>query len=265
MVPNILSIAGFDPGGGAGVLADMKTFAALRCHGLAAVTALTVQNTQGVADVHVVPAEFVAAQVDALFDDIDIAAVKIGLLASTAIVEAVAQSLAKYRTTALVLDPVLAATSGDPLAVGDIAGAMLRHLAPLVTLVTPNLAEAASLADGPMPTTLAGMHRLTEELHQRGFEAVLVTGGHLDGTEVTDVLFDGHSHHTFAAPRIATHNTHGTGCTFSAAIAAELALGLDLIPAIRAAKAYVTQALAAADELDVGHGPGPLNHFYQFW
>ncbi len=265
MVPNVLSIAGFDPGGGAGVLADIKTFAALRCHGLAAITAVSAQNTQGVAGIHVVPAEFVGEQIDALFADIDIASVKLGMLASPAIVRMVAQSLAEHRGRPVVLDPVLAASSGDQLAIGDVTAALLHHLAPLVALVTPNLAEAALLAEAPVPTTIAGMHKLAEQLHRRGFKSVLVKGGHLEGATAEDILFDGTSHHSFSAPRIATRNTHGTGCTLSAAIAAYLALGLDLIPSIAAAKDYVCGALAGADELDVGHGPGPLHHFYRFW
>ncbi len=265
MVPNVLSIAGFDPGGGAGVLADIKTFAALRCHGLAAVTAVTAQNTQGVQGIHVVPAEFVAKQIGALFADIDVASVKLGMLAAPAIVETVAQSLAEYRGGGIVLDPVMAASSGDRLAIGDVADALLCYLAPLVTLVTPNLAEAALLADAPIPTTIAGMHKLAEQLHRRGFKSVLVTGGHLEGATADDVLFDGTSHRSFSAPRVATRNTHGTGCTFSAAIAAHLARGLALIPSIEAAKDYVSGALARAGELDVGRGPGPLHQLHRFW
>lgn len=265
MAPNVLSIAGFDPSGGAGVLADTKTFAALRCHGLAVVTALTAQNTQGVAEIHVVPAEFVAAQLGALFADIDIAVVKIGMLASPGIVKAVAQSLAEHRGAPVVLDPVLAASSGDPLASGDVANALLQHLAPLITLLTPNLAEAACLAEAPVPTTMAGLHKLAEQLHGRGFKSVLVKGGHLKGVTADDIFFDGMSHHTFSAARIATRNTHGTGCTLSAAIAANLALGLDIIRSIEMAKDYVCGVLAAAEDLDVGRGPGPLHHFHRFW
>jgi hydroxymethylpyrimidine/phosphomethylpyrimidine kinase len=265
MHPNILSIAGFDPSGGAGVLADIKTFAALRCHGLAAITALTAQNTQGVVGIELVPAEFVGAQIDALFADIDIASVKLGMLAAPAIVETVGQRLKEHRPRYVVLDPVLAASSGDQLASGDVAAALLRHLAPLVTLITPNLAEAARLAEVQVPTTLAGMHKLAEQVQRRGFKSVLVKGGHLDGGTSDDILFDGASHKTFSAARIEARNSHGTGCTLSAAIAAHLALGLDLVQSIEAAKAYVTHALARADELDVGRGSGPLNHFHKFW
>lgn len=265
MTPNVLSIAGMDPSGGAGILADCKTFAALRCYGAAVVTALTAQNTQGVAGIQLVPAAFVAAQLDALIADIAIAAVKIGVLGSADIVAAVAQRLAKHPEIPVVLDPVWAASSGDPLAIGDVAAAMLADLAPVVTLVTPNLAEAARLAAAPLPATLAGMHKLAEQLVLRGFKSVLVTGGHVEGATANDVFFDGVTQHTFSAPRIATRNTHGTGCTLSAAIAAHLAHGLDLGAAIEAAKAYVSGALAAADGLDVGRGPGPLHHFHRLW
>ncbi len=265
MVPNVLSIAGMDPSGGAGILADCKTFAALRCYGAAAVTALTAQNTQGVTAVQLVPAAFVAAQLDMLFADIEIAAVKIGMLGSAETVTTVAESLAKHSAIPVVLDPVLAASSGDSLAVGDVAGAILTILPPLTTLVTPNLAEAARFAASPLPTTLAGMHRIAEQLHLRGFRSVLITGGDVDGATADDVFFDGATHRTFSAPRVKTRNTHGTGCTLSAAIAAHLAHGSGLGAAIEAAKAYVSGALAAADELDVGKGPGSLHHFHHFW
>jgi hydroxymethylpyrimidine/phosphomethylpyrimidine kinase len=265
MTPNVLSIAGIDPSGGAGVLADAKTFAALECHGLAVITAVTAQNTQGVTAIHAVPPEFVAAQIDALFADIEIAATKIGLLASPAIVKTVAQRLGERRPFPAVLDPVLAASSGDALVIGDVASAMLSCLAPFVTLLTPNLIEAARLAEAPVPTTLADMHKLAERLHSRGFKSVLVKGGDMAGATADDVFFDGVSHRTFSAPRIATRNTHGTGCTLSAAIAAYLARGFDLAASIEAAKAYVGGALAAADKLNVGHGPGPLHHLHRFW
>lgn len=265
MHPNVLSIAGLDPSGGAGVLADVKTFAALRCHGLAAVTALTAQNTRGIAGIQIVAPQFVGAQLDALFGDIEIAAVKIGMLAEPSIVKTVAQSLGKHRAKNVVLDPLLAASSGESLASGDVAAALLQHLAPLVTLVTPNLAEAAALARAPTPTTIAEMRELAEDLHRRGFASVLVKGGHLAGATCDDALFDGARHRIFSSPRVSTPNTHGTGCTLSAAIAANFALGLDLEASVEAAKDYVAQALAKADELDVGQGPGPLHHLHRFW
>lgn len=264
MVPNVLSIAGFDPSGGAGVLADIKTFAALRCYGVAAITAVTAQNTQGVATVHILPSEFVGAEIDALLTDSEIAAVKIGMLATPAIVETVAQKLANS-TAPLVLDPVLEASSGDPLAAGDVMRAISELLAPLVTLVTPNVAEAGRLAGAPMPTNIEDMQRLAEQWHRRGFKSVLVTGGDMCAASADDVLFDGTSQQIFSAPRIATRNTHGTGCTLSSAIAAYLARGSHMIEAIQAAKAYVAGALALADDLTVGRGPGPLQHFHRFW
>lgn len=266
MAPNVLSIAGIDPSGGAGILADCKTFAALRCYGAAVVTALTAQNTQGVAGIQLVPAAFVVAQLDALFADIKIAAIKIGMLGSAANVAAVAQRLANHPEIPVVLDPVLAASSGDRLAVNEVAAAIVSDLAPVVTLITPNLAEAARFADAPLPTTLAGMSKLAEQLHRRGFKSVLVTGGHVESPASDDVFFDGTARRTFSAPRIKTRNTHGTGCTLSAAIAAHLGHGSDLGAAIEAAKAYVSGALAAdSGELDVGQGPGPLHHFHRFW
>ena len=265
MIPNVLSIAGSDPGGGAGIQADLKTFAALRCHGLTAITALTAQNTQGVFGLFVVPPDFVAAQIDALFADGDISAVKIGMVASTANAEILAERLARYRPRAIVLDPVLAASSGASLAVDALAESMVAHLAPLVTLVTPNLMEAAHLAKAPMPESLADMQNIAERLHEGGFPAVLVKGGHRATSSCDDVLFDGSSFRIFTTPRVETRHTHGTGCTLSAAIAAHVALGLDLAEAVEAAKFYLQRALETADMLNVGRGPGPLNHFHRFW
>lgn len=265
MIPNVLSIAGSDPGGGAGIQADLKTFAALRCHGLTAITALTVQNTQGVFGFFVVPADFVGAQIDALFADSDISAVKIGMVASPANVEILAERLARYRPKAIVLDPVLAASSGTSLAIGAIAESMVTHLAPLVTLVTPNLAEAAHLAKAPMPESLADMQDIAKRLHDLGFAAALVKGGHRAASSCDDILYDGASFRVFTMPRVATRHTHGTGCTLSAAIAAHLALGLDLARAVEAAKFYLQRALETADALNVGRGPGPVNHFHRFW
>lgn len=265
MTANVLTIAGFDPSGGAGVLADIKTFAALRCYGVAAVSALTAQNTQGVRALVPVPADFLAAQIDALFADIEIAAVKIGMLGTRANIEIVAQMLAVYKPAHVVLDPVMQASSGDTLATEELADALVRHLAPLVTLVTPNLAEAAQLAHAAVPTSIDEMHALGAKLGHAGFKAVLVKGGHLDGAISADVLYDRGAFRVFAAPRVATKNAHGTGCTLSSAIAAGLANGRALPEAIEAAKAYLTQGLMGADQLDVGQGPGPLHHFRDLW
>ncbi|MHB8883656.1 MAG: bifunctional hydroxymethylpyrimidine kinase/phosphomethylpyrimidine kinase [Methylovirgula sp.] len=265
MIPNVLSIAGSDPGGGAGIQADLKTFAALRCHGLTVVTALTAQSTQGVFGLFVVPADFVAAQIDALFADSEISAVKIGMVASVANVEILAERLARYKPKAIVLDPVLAASSGASLAIGAIAESMVAHLAPLVTLVTPNLMEAALLAKAPMPESLADMEAIAKRLHELGFAAVLVKGGHRAADTCDDILYNGSSFRAFTTPRVTTRHTHGTGCTLSSAIAAHLAQGHDLAQAVAAAKLYLQRALETADALNVGHGPGPLNHFHGFW
>lgn len=261
----MLSIAGSDPSGGAGIQADLKTFAALRCHGLSVVTALTAQNTQGVTDVFLVPSSFVAAQIDALFADSDIKAVKIGMTASPEIVETIAVRLAHVAASPIVLDPVLASSTGQPLAKEDIAESLVKFLAPRVSLVTPNLAEAAKLSGRPLPRSLPEMQEIARRLHDRGFSAVLVKGGHRDAETCDDVLFDGTDIRVFSTPRVLTRNTHGTGCTLSAAIAAHLAQGFALVAAIEAAKIFLQAALESAGALSVGKGPGPLDHFHRFW
>jgi hydroxymethylpyrimidine/phosphomethylpyrimidine kinase len=260
-IPNVLSIAGSDPSGGAGIQADLKTFAALGCYGMAAVTALTAQNTQRVLRVHLPPADFVAAEIDAIFDDIEVHAVKIGMLGSGEIARTVAESLRRRDAPGIVLDPVLVATSGDALGTPDLADVLRDEVLSLAVLITPNLPEAARLADRPAPTDVVGMQHLAERLHSLGGRAVLVKGGHLTGGEATDVFFDGRSHRLFTSPRIGiAGETHGTGCTLASAIAAYLARGFALAEAIEAAKQYVTQALNESGELRVGHGAVPLNH-----
>ena len=259
---NVLSIAGSDPSGGAGIQADLKTFAALGCYGMAAITALTVQNTSGVRAVHVPDAAFVASQVDALFDDIEIDAVKIGMLATGAIVDAVAGVLARRGARNIVLDPVLVATSGDSLGASDVVEALRRALVPLATLVTPNIPEAMRFTDAPEPATVDDLAAMAQTMMGQGARAVLVKGGHLAGDSASDLLLDGDGMHRFDAPRIATRNTHGTGCTLSSAITAELAKGVPLVQAVAAGKAYLTQALRSANALDVGHGHGPVNHLW---
>ncbi len=228
---------------------------------MAAVTALTAQNTQRVLALHLPPADFVAAQIDAIFDDIDVHAVKIGMLGSAEVARAVAKNLERHRPPFIVLDPVLVATSGDSLAMPDLVDALRQELFPLATLITPNIPEAARLADAPAPIDIAGMQRIAERLNAQGARAVLVKGGHLTGADATDVLFDGTSHRLFRSERIPTAGeTHGPGCTLSSAIAAYLARGLTLAEAIDAAKAYVTEALRASSALRVGHGAKPLHH-----
>ncbi|MGH6862805.1 MAG: bifunctional hydroxymethylpyrimidine kinase/phosphomethylpyrimidine kinase [Methylocella sp.] len=265
MIKNLLSIAGFDPSGGAGIAADLKTFAALGCNGMAVIAALTAQNSQGVRAVHLPPANFVATQIDAVFEDIDVAAVKIGMLASAAVVEAVADRLAFHKPRFIVLDPVLTATSGDALSAADASEAIVQHLFPLATLVTPNFSEAARLSNHAIPADREGMRPAAALLHARGAKAVLLKGGNLSGATSDDLLFDGASYRLFSVPRVATRNTHGTGCTLSSAIAACLAQGFALGEAIGTAKTYLTGALTTADELSVGHGPGPVNHFHEMW
>ena len=265
MIPNVLSIAGSDPSGGAGIQADLKTFAALGVHGMAVVTALTAQNTIGVTGVHVPPPDFVAAQIDAIFGDIAVSAVKIGMLANGAVAAAVADRLKAHKPPFIVLDPVLAATSGDSLGAPDVVDVILRALAPIADLITPNAPEAVRLTGLPAPHDIADLRALAEALHAKGARAVLVKGGHLEGADSHDVLFDGRQHHVFSAPRIATRNTHGTGCTLSSAIAAFVARGMDLAQAVGAAKDYLTSALRESDALNVGRGHGPVNHFWNLW
>ena len=265
MIPNLLSIAGSDPSGGAGIQADLKTFAAFGCYGMAALTALTAQNTRGVTGVHVPPAEFLVAQIDAIYADIRVDAVKIGMLASGDLVGVVADRLAAHQQDIIVLDPVLVATSGDSLGSTDVVDAIRSRLLPLATLVTPNLPEAARLADRPMPTDEDGMKAIAEAIHMLGPEAVLVKGGHLGGAESIDVLFDGNEHTVFAAERVVTRNTHGTGCTLSSAIAACLAQDASLIDAIATAKDFLTEALIRSGDLRVGGGHGPVHHFHGLW
>jgi hydroxymethylpyrimidine/phosphomethylpyrimidine kinase len=268
MIPNVLSIAGSDPSGGAGIQADLKTFSALRCYGMAVLTALTAQNTRGVSGVHVPPASFVAAQIDAIFNDVRVAAVKIGMLASGEIVEAVADRLRVHGAKNVVLDPVLVATSGDSLGAPDVVDAMKRHLIPLADIITPNVPEALRLANSTSePSNAAGLETLARSLFTLGSRSALVKGGHLSGAEAPDVLFDGARVHVFRAPRIDTRNTHGTGCTLSSAIAAHLARGFKLPDAVAVAKDYLTDALAASEELSVGSGEGhgPVNHFHNLW
>jgi hydroxymethylpyrimidine/phosphomethylpyrimidine kinase len=265
-IPNVLSIAGSDPSGGAGVQADLKTFSALGCYGMAAITALTAQNTRGVSAVHVPPVDFVVAQIDAIFNDVRVDAVKLGMLASGAIVEAVADRLRAHGARNIVLDPVLVATSGDALGAPDVVEAMITHLLPLARIVTPNMPEAARLSGGRAPQDSAGLERLARAIHALGANAVLVKGGHMEGSQACDVLFDGATH-VFEAPRVATRNTHGTGCTLSSAIAANLAHGMELAAAVQSAKSYLTAALIASDQLDVGSGEGhgPVQHFHGLW
>ena len=264
-IPIALTIAGSDSSGGAGIQADLKTFAALGVYGASVVTALTAQNTHGVSGIHPVPAGFVTAQIDAVFSDLDVKAVKIGMVAQLATIEAIAASLMRWSPKHVVLDPVLIATSGDRLLAADAVESLRTQLIPRASLITPNLPEAAALLDEPVASSEAAIARQGQRLLAMGCPAVLIKGGHAQGSESIDYLVSGNGTLALPAPRIATKNTHGTGCSLSSAIAAGLARGDDLETAIRNAKAWISAAIAAADRLGVGHGHGPIHHFHRFY
>jgi hydroxymethylpyrimidine/phosphomethylpyrimidine kinase len=258
--PRVLSIAGSDSGGGAGIQADLKTFAALGCYGMTAITALTAQNTLGVRAIHGVPPAMLRAQIDAVLDDIGTHAVKIGMLHSPEIVLTVAEAIDRHALTKVVLDPVMVATSGAVLIDNPAIAVLVRELFGRATLVTPNLDEAALLV-GRRLDSEAGMEAAARELLAMGAPAVLLKGGHLVGDVVSDLLITKNGDaHWMRAPRIDTHNTHGTGCTLSSAIAAQLALGATLVQAVQAARGYVRGALQAGAKVRTGAGSGPLNH-----
>ncbi|POR44235.1 bifunctional hydroxymethylpyrimidine kinase/phosphomethylpyrimidine kinase [Methylobacterium sp. V23] len=262
-----VTIAGSDSSGGAGIQADLKTFAALRVYGASVLTALTAQNTRGVQAIHDVPADFVAAQIDSVFSDLAVGAVKIGMLSQVATIEAVAAGLARHAgRIPIVLDPVMVATSGDRLISEAAVEALRRHLLPLADLVTPNLPETATLIGEPTAETENAAVAQGRRLLAIGARAVLVKGGHGDGDESVDHLMSGDGTlRRFAAPRIRTRNTHGTGCTLSSAVAAGLARGLPMVEAVAQAKRYVSAAIAGADGVAVGHGHGPVHHFHALW
>lgn len=265
MTPIALTIAGSDSGGGAGIQADLKTFAALGVYGTSAITAITAQNTLGVSAIHDVPARIVSAQIRAVLDDIGAAAIKIGMLSRPQTIAAVAGALGGFGHVPVVLDPVMIATSGAVLIADEAILALKRDLMPGAALVTPNLHEAAFLTGMPVATSLAQMQAQAQALIAAGAQAVLLKGGHGDGAQSIDLFLDRSRQFEVSAPRIATTNTHGTGCTLSSAIAAFLARGLPLADAVREAKTYVTAAIAAADRLKIGQGHGPLHHFHALW
>jgi hydroxymethylpyrimidine/phosphomethylpyrimidine kinase len=263
--PVALTIAGSDSSGGAGIQADLKTFAALGVYGASVITALTAQNTSGVSGIHVVPADFVTAQIDAVFSDLGVRAVKIGMVAQLATIDAIVAGLTRWSPKHIVLDPVMVATSGDRLLATEAVEALRTKLIPLASLITPNLPEAAGLLDEPVALSESAIESQGKRLLAMGCRAVLIKGGHGQGPESIDYLIDGNGVIALAAPRIATKNTHGTGCSLSSAIAAGLVKGEDVETAVRHAKAWVSAAIAAADRLDVGHGNGPIHHFHGFY
>jgi hydroxymethylpyrimidine/phosphomethylpyrimidine kinase len=260
-----VTIAGSDSSGGAGIQADLKTFSALGVYGASVIAALTAQNTRGVTAIHDVPPDFVTAQIDAVFSDLAVGAVKIGMLSSPRIVETVARGLERWNQHAIVLDPVMVAESGDRLIAPEAIDVLKRELLPQAMIVTPNLPEAAALLDTNVAQDEAEMRDQAARLLALGAKAVLLKGGHAGGAESADLFADGTNLLRLAAERVPTRNTHGTGCTISSAIAAGLAKGLDLPAAVAEAKAYITAAIGAADRLSIGSGHGPVHHFHAWW
>jgi hydroxymethylpyrimidine/phosphomethylpyrimidine kinase len=263
--PIALTIAGSDSSGGAGIQADLKTFSALGVYGASVIAALTAQNTKGVTAIHEVPPAFVAAQMDAVLSDLAVGAVKIGMLGNADVIAAVATGLRRHKQTNVVLDPVMASTSGRRLLAPDAVKALRTQLLPRALVITPNLPEAAALLDAPEAADENEMLRQAGRLIALRANAVLMKGGHAGGAESIDLLVTATASIRFVGERIQTRNTHGTGCTLSAAIAAGLAKGRGLTEAVRDAKEYITSAIAAADRLAVGNGPGPVHHFYKWW
>lgn len=260
--PRLLSIAGSDSGGGAGIQADLKTFSALGCFGMTAITALTAQNTIGVRAIHGVPPAMLVQQIDAVVEDIGVDAVKVGMLHSADMVRAVAQAIARHQLTRVVFDPVMVATSGAVLIDDAAIAVLVQQLFPRADVITPNLDEAALLVGRPLHTE-GDMERAAAQLLAMGAKAVLLKGGHLQGEVVADLLAHSDGARTWMrASRIETPNTHGTGCTLSSAVAAFLALGHDLGEAVHLARSYVRSALLAGVQVRTGNGSGPLNHGY---
>ena len=272
MIPNVLTLAGVDPSGGAGVLADVKSFSALGAYGTAVITALTAQNTRAVTGIHAVPTIFITQQIDTLFADVRIDAAKTGMLGTAAIVDAVAEALHRQVRASklghLVVDPVMVAKSGDLLLDRQATASVIEALLPLATVITPNLPEAGVLLNRRPPDSLREMYPAAEKLRRlladSGQRWVLLKGGHLSDDPV-DLLHDGDRMIELPAQRIATRNTHGTGCSLSAAIAALLPRAGDPVEAIRAARQWLLEAIRQSDRLAVGEGHGPVHHFHAWW
>ena len=260
-VPRAMTIAGSDSGGGAGIQADLKTFAALGVYGTSVLTAITAQNTIAVTGIHEVPLEMIGSQIDAVMADIGVDAVKTGMLSCGAIIEVVADKLAQYKVERLVVDPVMVAKSGDRLLREDALEALRTLLMPLAAVVTPNIPEAEVLTDMKIESR-QDARKAARCIVGMGPRAVVVKGGHLPGPPL-DLLYDGTGFREYEAPRIETTSTHGTGCTFASAIAAGLARGMEVAEAVAMAKEYVTEAIKRA--FPIGSGHGPLNHFYRLW
>lgn len=265
-VPNVLTIAGSDTSAGAGVQADLKTFAALKTYGTSVITAVTAQNTQSINTVHPIPETVIESQIRAIFEDIEIEAVKIGMLGHSGVIELVAALLREYCPKHIVLDPVMVAKSGNALLNDDAVETLKSELFPLATLVTPNIPEAARLLNREESASNDAMKDTLKALNDLGLTSVLLKGGHADGKQCHDLLLHNQEVHEYIHPRIDTPNTHGTGCTLSSAITAQLARHVGMAEAVAKSTDYVFHAIdAQARSLDVGHGHGPLSHFYHWW
>jgi hydroxymethylpyrimidine/phosphomethylpyrimidine kinase len=261
--PSVLTIAGSDSGGGAGIQADIKTISALGCYATSAITAVTVQNTLGVTAIHTIPAAIVQGQITAVMNDVQPMAVKTGMIPDKELVRTIAAALRTYPGIPLIIDPVMIASSGHALVKEEMITAMQQELFPLAVLVTPNLDEAAVLAGFPV-RDVQEMKRAAKQILSLGCQAVLVKGGHLKSNQVYDVYLDiTGQEQVLQAPYITSHNLHGTGCTLSAAIASLVARGNSLVTAVALAKQYISQAIEAGREAVTGQGHGPLNHFFQ--
>lgn len=261
--PIVLTIAGSDSGGGAGIQADIKAISATGSYACSVITAVTSQNTLGVSAIHPIPVEHIESQLDSVFTDLNVVAVKVGMLADANIITMVARKIRQYKPKYLVVDPVMVATSGDPLLAQSAVATLKEQLLPLADLVTPNLPESAALVGGEIPQNEQQMAEMVESLRALGAKAVLLKGGHLDEVEnSSDLLIEQQSYDLLSAKRIKTTNTHGTGCTLSSAIASYLAQGNRLHKAVYLGKQYISQAISYADELKVGSGHGPVHHFF---
>jgi len=265
MIPNAITIAGSDSGGGAGIQADLKTFGALGIYGASVITAVTAQNTREVLAIHDVPVKMITDQINAVFDDIRIDAVKIGMLSRPAVIEAVVGALERHQAVNVVLDPVMVAKSGDKLLDDEAIDVLRERMIPMANVITPNLPEAAVLLQEPVITTETSMAGVCERLLNMGAKWVVLKGGHLDGTNSPDLLMNSKQQWRFDARRILTGNTHGTGCTLSSAIASFLARGYEVPESVSRAKRYLQDAVTAADCLEVGKGHGPVHHFTRLW
>ena len=262
----VLTIAGSDSGGGAGIQADLKTFAANGCYGMSVITALTAQNTTGVTAIHALPPAFAVEQMTAVFTDIGTDAVKIGMLYSAELIEAIAETLTKYRARNIVLDPVMVAQSGDKLLQDDAIQAIKDHLMPVADVVTPNLPEAEVLL-GQKIESFEDIQRAARELARNGGRSILIKGGHMAESKSTDLLYltEEDRFVRLEAERVDSRNNHGTGCTLSSAIAAHLARGSDIEEAVGKAKTFISKAIRAGAAYEIGHGHGPVHHFFEFW